>query len=195
LHGFGRSPGECCSQLGRSLEKLRGLAPDDVEIGRFVERRVAGIHELQHFALGDYVGRVRQDIEHMHRADSDHQLERAGIEKVAHQHRRRVAECRIGSRDPATELGFVDNVVVQKRRCVNHFDDGGQRVVVTPNITAGSRGDDDERRTQALAATLDDVLGHLPNENDVRFERLVQHAVDLCAVGRQHRIEGILRFR
>src|SRR3546814_5495220 len=50
-------------------------------------RSVVGDDELQHLALGDLGGGAAQDAEHLQRAGLDHQLERAGEQEVADQHR------------------------------------------------------------------------------------------------------------
>ena len=54
------------AQPRRRLEQLRGLAPDDLEVARLVDRRVVAVHQLQHLALGDGVGRVGEHLHHAH---------------------------------------------------------------------------------------------------------------------------------
>ncbi len=106
----------------------------------------------------------REDLQHAHRAHADHQLERARVQEVADQHRRGVAERRVGRRVAAAQLRLVDDVVVQQRRRVDHLDDGRERVVVPPLVAAGARRQQDQRRTQPLAAAADDVLGDLADQ-------------------------------
>ncbi len=50
------------ADLRARLEQPGGLAVDHVDIALFAGVRVARIHELQHFALGDRVGRVGDDV-------------------------------------------------------------------------------------------------------------------------------------
>ncbi len=48
-----------------------------------------------------------------------------------------------------------------------------------------------ERRTQPLAAAAHDVLGHLPDEQYVRVEGCAQHAVDGLHVGADNGLQYV----
>ena len=136
-----------------------------------VEVGVAGVHELQHLAFGDRVGGLGEDLEHAHALDADHHLERARIQEIADQHRRRVAELRVGGGMAAPQCGLVDDVVVQQRGGVDHLDHRRQRVLLgARDSRVAPRGQQQQRRAQALAAAADDVLGDLADQNDVGGE-------------------------
>ena len=87
------------------------------------------------------------------------------------------------------KLGIVDDVVVQQRRRVDHLDDRRQRVPIGALVPAGARGEQDQRRPQALASPADDVLGDLADQCDVRTEALPEDAVDLGHLGREQGLE------
>ena len=77
----------------------------------------------------------------------------------------------------APQGGFVDDVIVQQRGRVDHFDHGGEHVMILPAISCRTRGQNEQRRPQPLAAALDDVFGHLPDEHDVGIEGLAHDTV------------------
>ncbi len=187
----GGASAEYGTQARRGLEQARGLALDHRQVGGFGEVGVAGVHELQHLAFGDRVGGVGEDVEDAHLLQRDHELECAGVEEVAHQHRRGVAELRIGGRVAAAQVGFVDDVVVQQRGGMDHLDDGGQRVLVGPAVAGGACREEQQRGPQALAAAGDDVFGDLSDQHDVGVERGAQDAVDGRHVGADHGLEEV----
>ena len=87
---------------------------------------------------------------HVERAVLDHQLEGAGEQEVAHQHRGLVAEHRIGAGRAAAQQALVHHVVVQQGRGVDELDAGGEADVARTagRIAAQARG----RRASAAAA-------------------------------------------
>ena len=171
------------AQSRRGFEKLRRLALDHVEVPALIERHVAGVHQLQHFTFRDHVGRIGKNGQHAHPADADHQLKRARIKKIANQHRRGIAERRVGGRMTAAQLRFVDDVVVQKRRGMNHLDHRGQRVMIATAIAARARYQKQHAGPQPLAAAAYDVFGDLADQRYVGREAVAQNAVDFRHVG------------
>ncbi len=78
----------------------------------------------------------------------------------------------------APQVGLVDDVVVQQRRRVDHFDHGRQNVVILPAIAGRARSEEQQGRAQPLAAARDDVLGDLADEDDLGGKGLAHDAVD-----------------
>ena len=78
----------------------------------------------------------------------------------------------------AAQLGFIDDVVVEQSRGVDHLHDCGERMVVHATIIEGARRQQQQRGPQFLAAAADDVLGNLTDQRDVRIERSAQDPVD-----------------
>src|ERR1051325_261473 len=62
---------------------------------------------------GDGVGGLGEHLHHAHVVELDHHLERARVQEVADQHRRRVAEGRIRGAAAAAQMRLVDHVVMQ----------------------------------------------------------------------------------
>jgi hypothetical protein len=74
------------------------------------------VHQLQHFALGNDVGRIRQHPHDAHVVDRHHHLESARIEEIADQHAGRIAEhARWPSHDHAASP-TIDHIIVQQGR-------------------------------------------------------------------------------
>ena len=86
------------------LEQERGLAANDLHILGFIDIEVANTRQLQNLAFGDGVRRIRQDGENIHIVEIDHQLESPRVEKIAHEHGRRVAPEGIGRCTPTTQV-------------------------------------------------------------------------------------------
>ena len=95
----------------------------------------------------------------------------------------------------AAQVRFVDDVVVQQRRRVDHLDHRRQRVMVRSRVAAGARRQQQQRGAQPLAAAADDVLGDLADQRDVGIEARAQHAVDLGHVGGEQRVEDSMVTR
>ena len=69
-------------------------------------------------------------MQHRDTFDRHHQLKGTRVQKIADEHAGRVAERGIGGRVPAAKRRFVDDVVVQQGRGVDHFDHRGERVMM-----------------------------------------------------------------
>ena len=128
------------------------------------------VKQLQHFAFCNDVRGFCQHRLNAHAADADHHLEGARIEEISDQHGRRIAEQRIGRLGTTPQLGFIDHVVVQQRGCVDELHHCRHFRPVHPGIAAGTGRQQDQRRTQPLAARTDDVLGDLAHQNDIRMQ-------------------------
>jgi hypothetical protein len=127
------------ADLAGRLEQCCGLAADHLEVDVFGRREVHGRRQLQHLALGDRRGGVRQDVEHAQVLRFDHQLERAREQVVAHQHAGLVVPQQVRRGPPAPPLAFVDHVVVQKRRGVDELHRRGEFPVILALVTAKPR--------------------------------------------------------
>jgi len=72
---------------------------------------------------------------------------------------------------------------------MDHFDDRGQGVVLRAAMTAGARGENEQRRPESLAAAADDVFGDLPDQDHIRGKALAQDAIDCLHVVVQGTLE------
>ena len=71
------------------------------------------IEQLQHFALGDHGGGARHDFHDGHAVNVDHHLKSPRIQVIADQHACRITKHGVGCASAASQVGFVDDVVVQ----------------------------------------------------------------------------------
>ena len=160
------------------FEQLRRLAVDDFHIVGLANVGVVAVHELQHFALGDRVGRVGEHVQDAQLLELDHHLEGARVEEIADEHARLIAEDRVRGLLTAAQAGAVDDVVVQQRRRMNELDDGGGRhVILAATGAAGARREQHGQGSQPLAAVVDDVVRDLVHERNVAAQAPHDHAV------------------
>ncbi len=91
LHGLAllREDG---AELGAGFEQLGGLAVDDLHVVPLGDVGVIAVHELQDLAFGDGIGRIGENLEHPQFLQLHHHLERAGIEEIADENARLIAE-------------------------------------------------------------------------------------------------------
>ena len=123
--------------------------------------------------------------------DGHHQLERARVKEVSDEHARRIAENRVGRVVAAAQRGFVDDIVVQQRRGMDHFDHRRERMLMRIAIAAGLGDQQQQRRTQPLAASGDDVVCDPADQRHVGVQRVAQDLVD----GLQVVAQGLLQQR
>jgi len=146
-----------------------------------------GVHQLQHLAHGDGVGRVGHHALDAQVVERHHHLERAGVEVVAHQHARLVAEDVVRGVAAAPHFGAVHHVVVEQGGRVDELDDGGRLDVVVARVAAGTGGQQHAQRAQPLATAADDVLGNLVDQHHVAREALDDDLVHPAQVVRDQR--------
>jgi hypothetical protein len=125
------------SKSSAGFEQFGCFRADDAQVIGFVQRCVVHVHQLQDFAFGNDVGGLREDLHHAHVVGFDHHLESAGVQEIADQDTRGVAEGLIGCRAPTPEGGFVHHVIVQQCGRVDELDD---RSEVETLGCPGSRG-------------------------------------------------------
>ena len=140
------------------------------------------IHQLQHFAFGNRVGRVRHHFLDAQVTELDHHLERAGVQVIPDQHARLAAEDLVRGVTAAAHVGAVDDVVVQQRGGMDELDDRGRRDVLAAVVTTRFCCQYDTQRAQSLAAAADDVLRNLVDQHDVAGQALYDGQVDTLQV-------------
>ena len=70
------------------------------------------VHQLKHFALGNDIGGIGQNLHDAHAAGINHHLEGARIQEVTDQHAGWVAKVLIGRRPTAAQSRLIHHVVV-----------------------------------------------------------------------------------
>ena len=144
---------------------------------------IVRVHQLQHFALGDHVGRLGHDLHHALRTDGGHHLERARIDEIADQHARLVAVDRVRREPAAAARRAVDDVVVQQRGGVDELDERRRVDVAAAAVAAGTRREQHDQRPQPLATAGDDVFGDLVDQPDRALEADPDHRIDGAEIG------------
>ena len=132
---------------------------DHLQIPVHRRRQIVLRGHLQHLALGDGGSGFGQDRHDLQRAILGHQLEGPREQKIADQHRRLVAEHRIGAGKTSAQLALIDHVVMQQRRGVDELDAGGEmdmarflRLVETLAVAAETRRGEGQEWPKTLAA-------------------------------------------
>ncbi len=131
------------------------------------------VEQLQHLALGDDVGGVGEDLHDPHAAQADHHFEGAGVEEITHQYAGLVAPDGIGGLLAAAQHGGVHHVVVEQGGGVDELDDGGQVDMLLALVVAGPGRQQHQKRAQALAAAVDNVLAQLIDQHHLGAQLLV----------------------
>ena len=149
-----------------------------MQVFGFGQVRVADVEQLHHLAFGDDVGRFGHDFQHAQAVGVHHHLEGTGIEEVSHQHAGRVAEHGIGRIAATAFVRLVHHVVMQQRGRVDAFDHGRLFVHGRPLAAQRTGRQDQQGRTQALAARTNDVLGHLADQHDIGMKRTANDLID-----------------
>jgi len=135
------------------------------------------VQQLQHFAFGDGIGGVGEDLHHLDPLQLDHQLEAARVEEVADQHAGGVAEHGIGGLAAPAQVGLVDHVVMEQGGGVDELDHGGQLPGIAALVAQCAGREQEQHGPEALAAAGDDVLGHLVDQDHVRAQATADQGI------------------
>ena len=167
----------------RRFEQLSCLVANDLQVAFLIQIGIAAVHQLQHFAFSNHIGRIGEHPQHGHVLHAHHQLERSRVNKIAHQNRGCVAEERVRGRLAPTQTGLVDYVVMQQRRGMDELDHRSKDVMLPPLVAASSSGEHHQGGPQPLPAAADDVLRDLPDERHLGIQAVAYHPVDGVQVG------------
>ena len=108
----------------------------------------------------------------------NHKLEGPGVDKVPNQNAGGVAPERIGRELAPAEPGAVHDVVVEEGSRVQKLDDRRELHPSLALCRAGIRCQQNDKRTQALAASLHKVLANLLYKVNVRSQSVGNECVD-----------------
>jgi hypothetical protein len=90
---------------------------------------IVAVVDLQQLAFADLVCRPRDDAAGELRVEAGAEMVAVADQVIAQQHGGLVAAQVVDRRALAAQLGFVQYIVVNQRRHVDHLDDGGDRDV------------------------------------------------------------------
>ena len=148
----------------------------------FAQPGISHVDELLNFPFRNHIGGLGQHLHHPHIPHFHHHLERAGIQKIAHQHAGSVAKALVGRVTASAQGGFVHHVVVQQSGGVDELDHRRQCVPVGVVVPQCPTHQQEQRRPQTLAASRDDVLAHVPDQRNPRAEFCANDSVHGCHV-------------
>ena len=149
---------------------------------------------LQQLALDHLLGQADQQVEHAQVLLFQRHLEGLHVKPVAGQHAFLVAPGGVGRRAAAAHVRAVDNVVVDQRRRVHHLHHRAQADGALARVAQHVRGEQQQRRADALAAALAQVFGNLRDGADAGGGVAAQLLLDRHEVVPQQ-IEDLSRRR
>ena len=109
-------------ELRGRFEQLGRLVADDLQITRLIDTRVVAVHQLQHFAFGDYGRGVGENAQHVNRAIFHHHLEGAAEKKIADENACLIAEESVGRRSAAAAGTVVHHIIMNQCCRMNQFN-------------------------------------------------------------------------
>ena len=177
--------------LRRRFEHLGGLVVDHAHVAGLGGTRVTGIDQLQHLALGDGVGALRENLQQALITQRHHQLERPGNQEVPHQHAGGVAPDRVHRGPAPAQAGFVHHVVVEQGGGVQKFDHRRHIHVLGAGVAGCSRAQQPHQRAQAFTAGVDDVLPHLADQRYLGVQVVGDEAVHRLEILGDDRADGL----
>ena len=160
----GRSDG--CTELHGDLEEAGGLAEDQVEVLFFVDEVTELLH-LQEFAFDHLLGEGDEQFEDAEVALFEGGGEGLHVEPVAGEDAFGVAPGGVGGGAAAAGVGLVDDVVVDEGGGVEHLDDGAEADAALAGAAEGFGGEQEQQRTDALAAAGHEVAGDVGDDFDL----------------------------
>ena len=141
-------------------------------------RRIEAALELEQLALRHAADRVREDPEDVEVAVLDDHRRGPGVQEVAGQHGATVAPDRVGGGTPATQLGEIDDVIVEQGRGVEQLDRGTDLDAARSGVAAQLGAEQQQGRAQPLATGAEHVLAHQRDDLALGRELLPHRALD-----------------
>src|SRR5690606_32359536 len=145
------------------------LTDDDFKVIVLTGGRVVAFGDFENLALGrlgDGVGNHTQDS---HVAVFDQNIHGTAVKKIPYQDTYLIAPLAVGCHAAASDAGTVDHIVVQQGGRMHEFDgspDGdGHASLITRKPGIENR----QKRPQAFAPVLNDVLDHAAHEGNARM--------------------------
>ena len=138
-------------------EEVGRLALEDVEVLVDGEIHGAAPRELQDHSLDHAKRDLGDDLENLEAPHLDRHADRADVEEIAEEHGEIVPEEVVDRALPAPHDGLVDDVVVDQSRGVDELRDRAVLRGLFALVAAGSRGQQQERRTDTFSAAAVDV--------------------------------------
>ncbi len=171
---------EHAGRLAREADERGGLAVRLREVVVELEELVRQRLHLHQLALHHLLDDRRQQLHHPHVAQPRQQHRRAREEEVSREDGDLVAVDAVGGARAAARVGEVDHVVVQQAGRVDHLGNLREARLTRVGLHAtrrGSRREEHDGGTEALARQLEEVLRDARQHRMVAAHQLLQRAV------------------
>ena len=143
----------------------------------------AVLGELVDLAFDHAQRDVAQQPHHVERVLRERHRHRLDVEEVAGENRDVVPPARVHRHLAAPQLRVVDDVVVDERRRVDEFDDGGVEDGARTGVPAETRGHQQHGGADAFTAARLDVTSDFRDDPDLRLDLSLELAFDSLEIG------------
>ncbi len=166
------------ADLGTASKQVGGLATDDVEVLFLGDLDDAVFRELVQLSFDHpqrHVTEQPHDIQGVLRQRHGHRLD---VQEVPGQHRDVVPPARVHRLLPSAQLRVIDDVVVDERCGMNELDDRRVENGARSGVAAQASRHQQDRGTNALAATRLNVAPNLGDDADLGLNLPFEFAFD-----------------
>ena len=178
------------AELAAAGAELGGFGFDDREVVVFGKVHVAAGDGLAELAVADDVGRAADEAAGERALERAGEVEGVGEEEVAQEDAGFVVPAGVDGIDVAADGGFVEDVVVDERGGVDHFDDRGERDVVVAECADRLAGQQQQGRAEAFAGQPNAVANDGVGLGVVAVELFLEAGVDAAELGLDAGVEG-----
>ena len=121
----------------------------------------AQLFNLQQLAFHHLLGQVNERVQHTEVALLHGDFEGLHVQPIAGQHAHGVAPLGVGGRAAAADLGLVNDVVMHQRGGMDDLHHRTQLDGAAPRVAKQLSGEQQQRRTNALAAAGAQILANI----------------------------------
>jgi hypothetical protein len=154
------------AKFGATAKKAGGFAIGKVGGFRLGEINAIEMGELEKLAFHHVLREVDENIENGEVAFLQSDFEGLHVEPIAGEDAHVIAPAGVGRGAATARVGAIDNVVMDERGAVNHFDDSAERNGGGALISAGASSKQKKRRTEAFAATFAEIAANFGDRLD-----------------------------
>lgn len=179
----GRGAGGGRAEFAADAGERGGFAADDFQVLRFGQAGVIAMFDLHQFAFADGVGHIGNAPREIDGAEAGAQVIRMGNQIVAEQNGALVADEAVERGLSPADVGFVEDVVVDQRRHVDHLDDGGEDHVFPANVADRLGREQEQLWAEQLPAILPNLIDQPLDEGQIAAQLVIEGPNDLFEGG------------
>ena len=190
------------ARFGGGGEQFGGLGLDDFQIGVLIQRQIVGAGQLQNLALSNDARGMGQNVQRSQGPRLDHQLERAGEQKVSDQNAGGPAPDQVSGNLAPAQRAAIDHIIMQKGRGMDELDRCRQLQEAIFGQSIGDRRGlpprqprrrNRQQRPQSLAARHDQMFGQGGDHRHRAVHPPHDQAVDARHIRRRQTHEALDR--